>query len=86
MYICICKQVTDKQIKAAINEGARSIRDLRSELGVASQCGQCGRCAKAILKEHAANSAARLPPPKRIPSPVSTDIFPLLSEAFLASD
>lgn len=86
MYICICKQVTERQIKAAIDEGASSLRDLRNELDVASQCGQCGRCAKAMLKEHTANSAARLPLSKKRPSPVSTDVFPLFGEAMLASD
>ena len=54
MYICICEEVTDKQIKSAIERGAQCIRDLRKELGIASQCGQCGRCAKALLKEHCA--------------------------------
>jgi len=86
MYICICKQVTDKQIKVAINEGATSLRDLRNELDVASQCGQCGRCAKAMLKEHAANRATRLPHPKLTPPPISTDAFPLFADAMLASD
>lgn len=52
MYICICEQVTDTQIKNAIKEGATSVRDLKKELGIASQCGQCGQCAKALLKEH----------------------------------
>jgi len=58
MYVCLCKAVTDKQIKVAIDEGARTVHDLHSELGVASQCGQCGFCAKAILNEHIADIAA----------------------------
>ncbi len=78
MYICICEQVTDKQIKIAISEGANSLRDLRSELGVASQCGQCGRCAKKILKEHSACTADRLSCPKKMPPTTSSDVFPLL--------
>ncbi len=86
MYICICEQVTDKQIKTAIIEGATSLRDLRSKLGVASQCGQCGRCAKAMLKEHVAEPVTRLPLPQRTSPPVSTDVFPLFGEAILASD
>ena len=55
MYVCLCKAVTDKQIKIAIDEGARTVHDLHSELGVASQC---GFCAKAILNEHIADIAA----------------------------
>ncbi len=62
------------------------MRDLRIQLGVASQCGQCGRCAKAMLKEHVAESVTRLPHPQQTPPPVSTDVFPLFGEAILASD
>ena len=57
MYICICKQVTEKDVKTAINNGASSVRDLHAELGVASQCGQCGLCAKALLKQKVGNSS-----------------------------
>ena len=57
MYICICEQVTDRQIKTAIDNGAASLRDLRNKLGVASQCGRCGCCAKAMLKEKTGTSA-----------------------------
>jgi len=59
MYICICEGVTERQIKKAIVEGASSVRDLRKELGVASQCGQCGRCAKNLLEEHRGESACQ---------------------------
>lgn len=52
MYVCVCEGVTDKQIKKAIERGATSIRQLRSELGITRQCGECGRCTKAILNEH----------------------------------
>jgi bacterioferritin-associated ferredoxin len=41
MYICLCNSVTDKQIRSAIAGGATSLRCLRDELGVASQCGSC---------------------------------------------
>ena len=57
MYICICEGVTDKQIKIAIADGANSVRDLRNELGITSQCGQCGKCAKKLLKEHGCKNA-----------------------------
>ena len=72
MYICICEQVTDRQIKNAIENGATSMCKLRKELGVASQCGKCGRCAKAMLDEHA-------------PKPFSST-FPIFREALLTAD
>jgi len=79
MYICICKQITDKQIKAAIDEGAQSLRDLRSELGITSECGQCGQCAKAILKEHTAHVRVQSPLSQQNRRPVPTTVFPLFA-------
>jgi len=74
MYICICKQVTEKQIKSAIKEGATSLSDLRNELGIASQCGQCSGCARKLLEKQ--DTARRN-------SAGSLDVFPLFSRASL---
>ncbi|HDY96865.1 MAG TPA: (2Fe-2S)-binding protein [Pseudomonas sabulinigri] len=52
MYVCLCKGITDNQIKDAINHGACSMRDLRSDLDVATQCGKCARDCKSILLEN----------------------------------
>ncbi|MCF4009387.1 bacterioferritin-associated ferredoxin [Rheinheimera sp. UJ63] len=41
MFICVCKAVSDKAIKQAIAEGADSMRALKNQLGVGSQCGKC---------------------------------------------
>ncbi|MEH6567351.1 MAG: bacterioferritin-associated ferredoxin [Halopseudomonas sp.] len=52
MYVCLCKGVTDNQIKDAINQGACSMRDLRADLDVATQCGKCARDCKSLLLEN----------------------------------
>ena len=57
MYVCICKGITDTQIRAAVEDGASSIREVRSTLGVASQCGKCGILAREIVQEVLDNSA-----------------------------
>ena len=49
MYICLCKGITDNQIKEAVTNGAHSIRQVRKELGVASQCCKCLPDARAII-------------------------------------
>lgn len=49
MYVCLCRAVTDRQIKLAVENGARSMRELREKLGVCSACGKCGPCAKSFL-------------------------------------
>jgi bacterioferritin-associated ferredoxin len=51
MYVCICKGITDTQIRAAVEDGASSMRDVRNTLGVASQCGKCGILTREIVRE-----------------------------------
>lgn len=51
MYVCLCKGITDTQIRAAVQDGANSLRDVRNTLGVASQCGKCGILTRDIVRE-----------------------------------
>jgi bacterioferritin-associated ferredoxin len=41
MIVCVCKAVSDRQIRSAVKDGATTIRDLARELGVGSCCGKC---------------------------------------------
>lgn len=49
MYICVCKGVTERDISEAVQKGAERMRDLKSSLGVAGQCGICACHAKMTL-------------------------------------
>jgi len=51
MYVCICSAVTDRDIRNAVREGARSLSDLSMALGVATCCGCCADCAKSLVVE-----------------------------------
>ncbi|MEY6433786.1 (2Fe-2S)-binding protein [Thioalkalicoccus limnaeus] len=51
MYVCICQSVTDREIRQAVDRGARTILDLQSELGVATGCGRCESCARDVMNE-----------------------------------
>ncbi len=51
MYICICKQVTDKQIREAVSNGASSFSDVQTKLGVATQCGECKNHARQCVRQ-----------------------------------
>ncbi len=51
MYVCLCKGVTDGQIKQAVEAGAQSFRDVRKSLGVATQCGKCACAANGVIQD-----------------------------------
>jgi bacterioferritin-associated ferredoxin len=49
MFVCVCKGITDKDIRDAVNQGEQSIKSIKETLGVASQCGGCFTLAKQII-------------------------------------
>ncbi len=51
MYICVCNGITDSQIRDAVSDGAASLDDVRSLLGVASKCGKCACLADSVINE-----------------------------------
>ncbi|RUO39386.1 (2Fe-2S)-binding protein [Aliidiomarina taiwanensis] len=51
MYVCLCKNVTDSDIEAAVANGCGNMRELKSALGVGSQCGRCTSHAREVLYE-----------------------------------
>lgn len=51
MYVCLCKAVTDNQIREAVAKGATRFGQVRKELGLASQCGKCGIFARDIFND-----------------------------------
>ncbi|MCP4211951.1 MAG: bacterioferritin-associated ferredoxin [Halieaceae bacterium] len=57
MYVCLCKGITDTQIREAVQQGAHSLKDVRNTLGVASQCGKCGVLTREILRETALDNS-----------------------------
>ncbi len=59
MYVCLCHGVTEADIESAVDEGARSLKDLSRDLGVATQCGKCSCHAKQCLKESLESSSER---------------------------
>jgi bacterioferritin-associated ferredoxin len=49
MIVCVCKAVSEKQIRTAVKGGANSLRDLTRQLGVGTCCGKCLPEAKSAL-------------------------------------
>lgn len=51
MYVCICRGITDSQIRRAVDQGVASLSQLRRELAVAACCGRCAPMARQIIRE-----------------------------------
>ncbi len=51
MYVCICRQITDNQIRDVCRDGASNMTEVQSKLGVATACGKCSKLAQNIVKE-----------------------------------
>jgi bacterioferritin-associated ferredoxin len=58
VYVCLCKGITDRQIRHAVDAGAGSYRAVRECLGVATQCGKCGCLARDIVRNALGNRPA----------------------------
>lgn len=51
MYICVCKAVTDTQLRTAIDNGICNRRQLTHYFGLGKDCGKCNKEVKALLKQ-----------------------------------
>lgn len=49
MFICICNAITERQVQAAVADGAATLSELQGQLGVASCCGCCADTAAEYL-------------------------------------
>lgn len=49
MIVCVCNNISDREIRQAVELGLRTMDELREQLGVATCCGQCAECAQGVL-------------------------------------
>ncbi|MFP6814414.1 MAG: (2Fe-2S)-binding protein [Pseudomonadales bacterium] len=56
MYVCLCKAVTDKQIRDAVDNGVQNIAQLQESCGAASGCGRCRDVAQELIDERLADA------------------------------
>ncbi|MGH8149301.1 MAG: (2Fe-2S)-binding protein [Steroidobacteraceae bacterium] len=52
MYVCVCHTITDREIREAIDRGARSFCEVQSSLPVGGCCGRCEQVAREVVDEH----------------------------------
>lgn len=58
MYVCICHDVKDTQIKTAIHQGQDSLDKLQSSLQVGTCCGCCLPMVNELLEHHKSRALA----------------------------
>ena len=58
MFVCHCRAVTDGAIKACIQGGACSVKDLGERCGAGTRCGGCLSTLSQLLAEAGANVAS----------------------------
>lgn len=62
MFVCVCKAVSDRQIRRSVREdGVTSLRELSRLHGLGTCCGKCVPQARAILGETLGQQAASVP-------------------------
>lgn len=52
MIVCVCNNISDREIRQAVDLGISSMPGLHRELGVGTCCGKCVSCAREVLGAH----------------------------------
>ena len=56
MIVCVCNNISDREIRQAVDLGLTSMSDLYKELGVGPCCGKCVSYAREVMNEHLESS------------------------------
>lgn len=51
MVVCLCRNITDSQIKEAVCGGASCLREVNMCFGDPVKCGKCGPYTKEIIRD-----------------------------------
>ena len=52
MIVCVCNNISDREIRQAVDLGLTSMVDLYKELGVGTCCGKGVSYAREVMHEH----------------------------------
>ncbi|MCA9730331.1 MAG: (2Fe-2S)-binding protein [Candidatus Eisenbacteria bacterium] len=61
MWICLCKSVTDRQVREAIEAGARTLEDLMRLTDAGTDCRDCLEALRAMLAQEAGSASGSTP-------------------------
>lgn len=60
MIVCVCNNISDREIRQAVDLGLSSMDELRRDLGLSTCCGQCASYAEQVLTAHLESSVAEM--------------------------
>ena len=60
MFICVCKAVREREVKAEVEAGASTFREVRDALEVGTCCGRCVPVTRALIDDSLRQIAARI--------------------------
>jgi bacterioferritin-associated ferredoxin len=58
MVVCLCEGVSEKKVRAAIESGARTRREVTQSCGAGGRCGGCHSTISAMLHQHPIGACA----------------------------
>ena len=61
MVLCICRSVTDREVDAAVRDGARSLGDVAEMNGAGTDCGCCRKVLEQRIERACAGDCANCP-------------------------
>jgi bacterioferritin-associated ferredoxin len=67
MIVCVCKAVSDRHIRAAVDAGATRLKEISRQTGLGTCCGKCLPEAKLTIAKSLAQSVQG---PSYFPTPV----------------
>lgn len=59
MIVCVCNNISDREIRQAIDLGLSTLDELRRDLGIATCCGKCAHYAGQVLEAHLERTVAQ---------------------------
>jgi len=61
MIVCLCSGADDKEVRAAIRSGARSVSDVTNRCGAGGGCGSCREMVADMIADGESSERRRLP-------------------------
>ena len=61
MVLCICQSVSEREVEAAIRQGAQSLADVARACGAGTDCGCCRGAIEQRLERACSNACADCP-------------------------